>query len=390
MNINIYMLSLLVCIGTQTSCHAKHKNPIALTEPVVQEIYTSKTNPNERNIQVALLLDTSNSMDGLIDQAKAQLWEIVNELSYARCAHEKIKLQIALYEYGNDGLPASEGFIRQVLPFSEDLDEISKELFALTTNGGNEFCGQVIKTSINQLEWKKSNDHLKLIFIAGNEAFTQGRVNYTDATMDAKEKGITVNTIFCGNFRQGIDSRWKDGADRTYGEYTAIDHNQATVHIATPYDDVILQLNTRLNNTYIHYGNAGMEKRRLQMKQDRNAQQYSSANAVSRAVSKSSSFYKNKSWDLVDAAKEEDFEIEEVQTSQLPDTLKQKSKAELKKYIDTKTKERNEIQAQIRDLNKKRVEYIKQNSQKKGGSLEAALLKAIKKQGEQKSFSWEE
>ena len=32
-------------------------------------------------IQVALLLDTSNSMDGLIDQAKSQLWKMVNELA---------------------------------------------------------------------------------------------------------------------------------------------------------------------------------------------------------------------------------------------------------------------------------------------------------------------
>ena len=37
----------------------------------------------ENRIQVALLLDTSNSMDGLIEQAKTQLWKIVNELTSA-------------------------------------------------------------------------------------------------------------------------------------------------------------------------------------------------------------------------------------------------------------------------------------------------------------------
>lgn len=35
-------------------------------------------------IQVALLLDTSNSMDGLIDQAKTQLWNIVSEFATAK------------------------------------------------------------------------------------------------------------------------------------------------------------------------------------------------------------------------------------------------------------------------------------------------------------------
>jgi uncharacterized protein with von Willebrand factor type A (vWA) domain len=37
--------------------------------------------PKNNSIQLAILLDTSGSMDGLIDQAKSQLWKIVNELS---------------------------------------------------------------------------------------------------------------------------------------------------------------------------------------------------------------------------------------------------------------------------------------------------------------------
>ncbi|MBQ4818657.1 vWA domain-containing protein [Aquimarina sp. MMG016] len=388
----IFIWSILLLNGIHFSCNANHKskNDLAIQPEKVQEIFTTKTDPNSRNIQVALLLDTSNSMDGLIDQAKAQLWEIVNELSYAKCGNHKINLQIALYEYGNDGLPSKEGYIRQVLPFSEDLDEISKELFRLTTNGGNEYCGKVINTSINQLDWKKNDDHLKLIFIAGNEPFTQGPVNYKDAATDALEKGITINTIFCGNYKQGMDTKWKHGADITDGEYSAIDHNHKTIHIATPYDDIILKLNNKLNGTYIYYGSQGANKRSLQAEQDSNARSYSSANAVSRTVSKSSGFYKNKSWDLVDASEDKDFEIEEVAKEQLPNELKNKSKTELKQYVATKSKERAEIQQKIQELNKKRVEYIKNNRKKDDTNLEAALLNAIKKQGEKKSFSWDE
>ncbi|MEW7293109.1 vWA domain-containing protein [Aquimarina sp. 2304DJ70-9] len=387
----IFIWSAL-CLFTHISCTAntKQNNQLAFQKEQHHEIRTTKTDPNTRNIQVALLLDTSNSMDGLIDQAKAQLWEIVNELSYAKCGHNTIELQIALYEYGNDGLSSKEGFIRQVLPFSEDLDEISKELFALTTNGGNEYCGKVINTSINQLDWKKNDDHLKLIFIAGNEPFTQGPLNYKDAATDALEKDITINTIFCGNYRQGIDTMWKDGADITHGEYTAIDHNRQTVHIATPYDDIILQLNHKLNDTYIYYGHEGSAKRKLQKEQDRNAESYSTANGVSRTVSKSSGFYKNKSWDLIDAAEDENFELEEIAEEQLPQELRKKSKADLKQHITKKSKERKEIQQKIQELNKKRVTYIKNNRKKEETNLEAALLNAIKKQGRKKSFSWEE
>src|SRR5690349_8851268 len=67
-------------------------------------------------VQIALLLDTSNSMDGLIEQARSQLWRVVDEMGRARRGSKRVRLQIALYEYGNDALPAQGGHIRQVLP----------------------------------------------------------------------------------------------------------------------------------------------------------------------------------------------------------------------------------------------------------------------------------
>ncbi|OED44144.1 hypothetical protein AB832_02175 [Flavobacteriaceae bacterium (ex Bugula neritina AB1)] len=385
----LYAWSAIFLLSIPISCNANYTdtNKLAFTDDSLQ-IYTSKTDPNTKNIQVALLLDTSNSMDGLIDQAKAQLWEIVNELSYAKCGHYKIRLQIGLYEYGNDGLPSKEGYIRQVLPFSEDLDQISKELFSLKTNGGNEYCGKVINTSINQLDWRKSKDDLKLIFIAGNEPFTQGPVDYKDAATDAKEKDITINTIFCGNYQQGIETFWKHGADLTHGEYSAIDHNKETIHIATPYDDIILELNQKLNSTYIYYGSEGAKKVSLQAEQDSNAYSYGTAYAVSRTISKSSSFYKNKSWDLVDAVDDQSFDLEEITSDELPQELKGKTKKEIKRYIDQKSNERKEIQDQIKELNKKRVIYIKNNRRNSESNLESALLNAIKTQGKRKSFNW--
>src|SRR5437867_6396589 len=129
-------------------------------------------------VQVAILLDTSNSMDGLIDQAKSQLWKIVNEFINARQNGRRPELQVALYEYGNNGLSAASGYIRQVQPLTSDLDKISEELFKLKTNGGEEYCGWVIKAAIENLTWSKSGADFKAIFIAGNEPFTQAPVDY--------------------------------------------------------------------------------------------------------------------------------------------------------------------------------------------------------------------
>lgn len=367
-----------------TACNANNKKQ-ASSYPKSEIV---KHNPNKQYIKVALLLDTSNSMDGLIDQAKAQLWDIVNELSYAKCGTKKPNLEIALYEYGNDRLNGNEGYIRQVLSFSNDLDEISKELFSLTTNGGEEYCGQVIQTSLNQLNWGKNPDDLKLIFIAGNEPFTQGKVNYKDASTNAKEKDVTINTIFCGDYNQGISTSWKDGSTLTNGDYMAINQNQTTVHIVSPYDDEILILNQKLNKTYVIYGKLGKQKIALQAEQDHNAQGYSKANAVSRTVSKSSHLYKNEQWDLVDAVELKEISVEAIKDDALPEELKGKSATEIKDYVSAKKKEREIIQNKIQDLNSKRKVYISEQKTETKNGLENAMTKAIKEQAKRKQYTW--
>ena len=381
-SIKIMLLSLF---AISLSCNAKQDKKLAKNEPIFT--VQNKHNPSKQFIKVAILLDTSNSMDGLIDQAKAQLWEIVNELSYARCGNDRPNLQISIYEYGNDNLNSDEGYIRQVLQFSDDLDEISKQLFSLTTRGGNEYCGQVIQTSLDQLKWGNNPDDLKLIFIAGNEPFTQGKTHYKDAATNAKEKDVTINTIYCGNYNEGISTFWKDGADLTNGDYLAINHNHVTVHIASPYDDQILHLNHKLNSTYVAYGYEGRKKMQLQKEQDDNAQSYSEANAVSRTVSKSSHLYKNSSWDLVDAVEQEEVVVSELNKKILPEELQGKSTSEIKSYLEKKQKERASIQNEIQELNAKRKAYISKQESNKNG-LENAMIKAIKTQAQNKNYKW--
>lgn len=349
-----------------------------------------ESKPSKQYVKIALLLDTSNSMDGLINQAKAQLWDIVNEFTYAKCGHDRRpSLQIALYEYGNDNLSSREGYIRQVVGFSSDLDIISEKLFSLSTNGGEEYCGQVIKTSLGQLEWGNNADDLKMIFIAGNEPFTQGKLDYRDATSQAKEKDVIVNTIFCGNYEQGIATQWQSGAALTGGEYMAIDHNQQIVHIATPYDEVIIQLNSKLNKTYIGYGSMGASRVAVQEVQDINAMELEEAVAVKRAVSKSSRLYKNSSWDLVDASEDKEFDVSKLRKEDLPQELKGKSTAAIEQYIGSKKLERQKIQNEINELNRKREAYIAKNQKEEQGELENAMLSAIKNQAAKKNYRWE-
>lgn len=341
-------------------------------------------------IQVALILDTSNSMDGLIDQAKAQLWKVVNEMALARKDGKMPNLEIALYEYGNDGLTPDEGFIRMVSQLTTDLDKISEDLFALKTNGGDEYCGYVIKKASQQLKWSPSNNDLKLIFIAGNEPFTQGEVNYEESCKKAIAKSIVINTIFCGNYQEGVEGKWKHGADLADGKYMNIDQNEKSVYIESPYDDEIMKLNESLNRTYVPYGESGEEYQSRQTIQDANAMSYSKVNVVNRAVTKSSANYKNTSWDLVDFSKEKDFDMSEIEEDELPEEMQKMSEEERINFLKEKNKEREKLQLKIKELNQKRKKYVAKEKKKnaEANTLDAAMIKAVREQAAVKKFKF--
>jgi len=316
-------------------------------------------------VQIAILLDTSGSMSGLIDQARAELWAIVNEFIFAKRNGREPELQVALYEYGKSSLPAQEGYIRQIVPLTTDLDKVSEELFALRTNGGSEYCGWVITEATKSLKWSGSPDDLKVIFIAGNEPFTQGPVDYRQACKAAISKGIIVNTIHCGSEKQGLDGMWKDGAVLADGQYLNIDHNRKTIHIAAPQDKQIAQLGIKLNDTYIAYGAAGQLARERQTAQDKNATAASEEGAIQRAVTKSSLYYRNEAWDLVDALETDKLKLEDVKTEDLPEKMQQMSNEERKAYIETRARERTQIQQRIQHLNEQRKKYVAEEMKKR-------------------------
>ncbi|MFK7908984.1 MAG: VWA domain-containing protein [Akkermansiaceae bacterium] len=352
--------------------------------------------PEQAKVQIAILLDTSSSMSGLIEQTKTQLWKIVNTFIGAKQNGQVPFVEVALYEYGKSSLSKEEQWIRQIQPLTRDLDEISKQLFALSTQGGSEYCGAVIQRATDDLKWDNSNKVYKAIFIAGNEAFTQGPINASDAVKSAISKGVIVNTIHCGSEQAGISGGWKNGAMLADGRFLTIDHNRAVVHIEAPQDADIVKLNTELNKTYIAYGKRGASKMRDQAVQDTNAAaKAESGAAVQRAVTKGSQNYCNTSWDLVDACKQKDFDITKVKKEDLPKELQAMTMDQRKEYVAKKQKHRDAIQAKILELNKKRIAYVsekrKEMAEKEGKTtLDEVVAQTVRAQAEKKGYAFGE
>ncbi len=345
-------------------------------------------------VQVAVLLDTSNSMDGLINQARTQVWKIVNELVTAEKSGSKPLIEVALYEYGNSSLPRDSGWIRRVLPFTPDLDKVAGELFALKTNGGDEYCGQVIKTAVEELKWSPKSDVYKAIFIAGNEPFTQGPVPFQDAIAKAKAKGIFVNTIYCGSRQQGLAQQWKSGADLAEGDYANIDQSLTAYEIAAPQDDRISELSAKLSETYVGYGSSGRaklaEKKQADLAARGAGKTIYAERAAFQAAAAPAQAAAEAEWDAVSAIESGSLRKEDIKADQLPPEVRKLDKAGQQKYLDEKLADRRKLKEEINLLQAQRKAYIAQEEKKQSGAqtLDKAMIETIRRQAVKRGYKF--
>lgn len=343
-------------------------------------------------VQLALLLDTSNSMDGLIDQARAELWTVVNELRGLQHERGDVQLQIALYQYGNDALEAANGFVQLRVPFTTDLDILSEQLFALRTNGGSEYCGRVIGEATDALNWiDPTNDGdappaLKLIVIAGNEPFSQGTTPYSSTIPTATNRGVRVHTVFCGDADTGRSTFWAEGAELGEGFYFAIDQS-AVVTFETEFDERIIRLNSTLNSTYVPYGRQAEIAFSRQSSVD-TLNFADSEQAVQRVAAKASTFYRNSSWDLLDAVETGEVDLSEVDAELLPEALRDKTAEELAAHVEQLRAERDRVAAEITELVRQREDALAEERKARGiVTLGTALAKAIIDQSRELGFT---
>ncbi len=353
---------------------------------------TMRITPAEarRTVELAICLDTSGSMDGLIEAAKLKLWDIVNDLALATPTP---RLRVALLTFGNDGHLAEDGWVRVDSPLTEDLDEISRQLFALRTNGGTEYVGRVLREAGEQLEWTPSDSTLKLVVVAGNESADQDQTfRYADVCKGLISRGIMVNAIYCGNPADEIAPGWREVALLADGHYAAIDHNNGNIVIASPFDDKLAELSSTINRTYLAYGEKGAWGATNQAQQDANAQTRNSAVVAARCQSKGSALYSNEHWDLVDACRSAAFKLADVKDEDLPEPMRGKTLEQKQAIVADMAAQREAIQKEIADFSARRQAYVneelKKHQSEEDRSFDTALRKAIRAQAMSKGFEF--
>ncbi len=342
--------------------------------------------PAPKGVDLVLCLDTSGSMQGLIDAARQKLWSVVSELATAKPMPD---LRVALLTYGSPG-NGDTGHVVLQSDLTRDLDLISERLFALTTNGGEEFVGRVVRHGLDHLTWAPG-DALRIMFVAGNESADQDRVRpFRDQAKLAVEKHVVLNAIYCGGADDDVADGYRQLAALGNGRFANIDHNHGTVAIQTPYDKRLAELSRKMNDTYVAYGEKAEEAHTRQAAQDANAAAAGAPAAAERAKAKAGRLYRNGSWDLVDRMTEEGFDLSKVSDDDLPEAMRGMTLDQKKAWLLAKKAERESFQDQIQTLSEQRDAYVKEqmNEQKLDDSkaLDRALRDAIREQAAAEGF----
>lgn len=346
-------------------------------------------------VDLVICLDTSNSMDGLIDSAKRKLWDIVNDFGRAKPTPN---LRVAIYSYGNDGYTSSNGWVRQDVGLTSDLDKVSEKLFALRTRGGTEYVGRVTQTALRELDWSKDPGALKVIFVCGNEPADQDpEVKLNSLAESAVLQNVIVNTIYCGHRNAKEASLWKEFAERAEGKFMAIEQNSTHMVIAAPQDKQLAELSSKLNSTYVFYGKQAGARMSNQQLQDSNALSGTGGGAgglsaaAGRSIAKASENYRMTDSDLVDRYQADPkLDFSKLPENELSDELKKMSAEERKQLVLKKLQEREQIKKEITKLSQERAQYfqkeMKKQSGKDGSTLDEAVRTVLREQSAKKGL----
>jgi hypothetical protein len=341
-----------------------------------------------KHVDLVIALDTSSSMDGLIDAARAKLWDVVNVLSHARPAPI---LRVGLISYGNDGYDARTGWVRKDAELTTNLDDVYEKLFALRTNGGSEYVARAVHDATIDMKWEQDPSSLKIIFVAGNEPANQDpQIPVERALGEARQHGIFVNAIYCGGDAAYEAAGWRQVASLGSGKYAAIDQNRV-VAINTPMDSELAKLSNELNKTYVGYGAVAKEKADKQAAMDGLSGAAGAPVAASRAAAKASTLYRNDEWDLVDARAHGKKDVAHMKPADLPAPMQSMNEEQRTQYLDGKAHERADLQKRIADLSQRRDQFISAERKKQAAgpkTFDDAVTSSVRTEAESAGFAF--
>jgi len=338
-------------------------------------------------VQIAVVLDAGQGMSGLIHQAKAEIWPIVNEMLFTTKDGNPPIVQLAILTQGGSENSLGDADTQILTPFTTNYDAIFSRLNMLRTgdNATDDYT-RAIRITLRRLQWSPYPEDLKILFVAGDGWFTRSDGELASICQEAIDSGIIINTLYCGAYKFGIDKHWPEAAYCGAGQYTGIDYVRRPKYTQTPLDTKVLELNEELNETYRLDADRWDELWKQQRDRDREVTLVSKEAAFQRTVTKAAKGF------LMDAT----YAILNEQTGTWglepdipPDDLPPVTTEKELTQLQEKARARREIEEQILQLAAQRRVYLlvhQPQSENARPTLGQAVVQVIREQAQAKGF----
>lgn len=303
-------------------------------------------------IDVVFCLDLSGSTNGLLDDVREKLWDIVNQVNTYRPAPE---FRIGIIGFSRPSFGAKTSYVKVLQPLTNDFDVLNFELYKLkpSVEKGDQIVGEAIKACVRNISWSGENDALKVVYLVGNGMVNAGGNNYREACELATKKNIVINTVYCRT-RNNVDRElpgWREIARLTGGEqYDIRIHKRAPLILTTQNTVEFREIAGKLSETYIYYGKEGLDRYKMMAAIDKQARLANEMTFESRLFYKISDRYQfhQQYWDLVDYLKMSNSDFANVDLQFLNDSLKFKTPAEVREIVSRTKDQRSRIINELR------------------------------------------
>ena len=146
-------------------------------------------------VQIAVVLDAGRGMSGLIHQAKAEIWPIVNEMLFTTKDQKPPIVQLAILTQGGSENPLGDADTQILTPFTTNYDAIFSRLNMLRTgDNATDDYARSIRAALQRLLWSPYPEDLKILFVAGDGWFMRSDDELASACQEAIDSGIIINT----------------------------------------------------------------------------------------------------------------------------------------------------------------------------------------------------
>ena len=310
----------------------------------------------------------------MIQAAKEKIWSIASSMASAQTAPE-IKMGLVAFRDRGDA------YVTKVIDLSSDLDTMSATLMDFKAEGGGdgpESVNQALYEAVNKITWSEDQHTYKVIFLVGDAPPHTDYVNdiqYPQSLKMAHNKGIVVNAIQCGQ-QTTTTAKWQQIATLGNGRYFQVEQSGNAVAISTPYDKKLATLSSKLDDTRLYYGDEDKQKRqqnKVQAAKKLNAKA-SEQSRARRAIFNSTESGKNNflgESELVDAITSGRVDLSSINQKHLPQSLQAMAPEKQKLLLRKKSKERDELKREIKELSEQRSQHIKQELKAQGGAKDS-------------------